>query len=168
MTLQTTFKVRTLMFDLFYLLVKSLAKPRDSYKKFPVNNSLASSSNTIEALSWHISTYLLLGKTCNFFWIPSGPSACIMAQILVYWLSKLANNLWYVNLYLLRPLQAWPQQKTQIYNKSKCLPEIRGLSCTQKTVIPMSPKILEHPSASTEPFPKQVFERVFNEKLNSI
>ena len=45
------------MFDLFYLLVKSLAKPRDSYKKFPVNNSLASSSNTIEALSWHISTY---------------------------------------------------------------------------------------------------------------
>ena len=113
-------------------------------------------------------TYLLLGKTCNFFWIPSGPSAYIMAQILVYWLSKLANNLWYVNLYLLRPLQAWPQQKTQIYNKSKCLPEIRGLSCTQKTVIPMSPKILEHPSVSTEPFPKHVFERVFNEKLNSI
>ena len=37
-----------------------------------------------------------------------------------------------------------------------------------KTMIPMSPKILEHPSASTEPFPKQVFERVFNEKLNSI
>ena len=102
------------------------------------------------------------------FWIPSCPSAYIMAQILVYWLSKLANNLWYVNLYLLRPLQAWPQQKTQIYNKSKCLPEIRGLSCTQKTVIPMSPKILEHPSASTEPFPKHVFERVFNEKLNSI
>ena len=107
-------------------------------------------------------------RLANFFWIPSGPSACIMAQILVYWLSKLANNLWYVNLYLLRPLQAWPQQKTQIYNKSKCLPEIRGLSCTQKTVIPMSPKILEHPSASTEPFPKQVFERVFNKKLNSI
>ena len=91
-----------------------------------------------------------------------------MAQILVYWLSKLANNLWYVNLYLLRPLQACPQQKTQIYNKSKCLPEIGGLSCTKKTVIPMSPKILEHPSASTKPFPKQVFERVFNEKLNSI
>ena len=103
-----------------------------------------------------------------FLGIPSGPSAYIMAQILVYWLSKLANNLWYVNLYLLRPLQAWPQQKTQIYNKSKCLPEIRGLSCTQKTVIPMSPKILEHTIASTEPFPKQVFERVFNEKLNSI
>ena len=166
MTLQTTFKVKTLTFDLFYLLVKSLAKTRDFYKKIlwiillPRHQILSKHSRDIYRRIFYWER--------QFFWIPSCPSAYIMAQILVYWLSKLANNLWYVNLYLLRPLQAWPQQKTQIYNKSKCLPEIRGLSCTQKTVIPMSPKILEHPSASTEPFPKQVFERVFNEKLNSI
>ena len=59
-------------------------------------------------------------------------------------------------------------RKLKFITNLKCLPEKRGLSYTQKTVIPMSPKILEHPSASTEPFPKQVFERVFNEKLNSI
>ena len=59
-------------------------------------------------------------------------------------------------------------RKLKFIKKNLSVPEIRGLSCTQKTVIPMSSKILEHPSASTEPFPKQVFERVFNEKLNSI
>ena len=47
------------------------------------------------------------------------------------------------------PLEAWPQQKTQLFGNSEGLPAIRAKSSSQKTLIPISPKILEHPSVHT-------------------
>ena len=43
------------------------------------------------------------------------------------------------------PLEAWPQQKTQLFGNSEGLPAIRAKSSSQKTLIPIFPKILEHP-----------------------
>ena len=39
------------------------------------------------------------------------------------------------------PLETRPQQKPQLYGKSKGLPVIRGQSCSQKTLIPCPQKI---------------------------
>ena len=38
------------------------------------------------------------------------------------------------------PLEAWPQQKTQLFGNSEGLPAIRAKSSSQKTLIPISPK----------------------------
>ena len=38
-----------------------------------------------------------------------------------------------------------PQQKMQLFGHSEGLPAIRAKSSYQKTLIPISPKILEHP-----------------------
>ena len=47
------------------------------------------------------------------------------------------------------PLEAWPQQKMQLFGNSEGLPAIRAKSSSQKTLIPISQKILEHPSVHT-------------------
>ena len=43
------------------------------------------------------------------------------------------------------PLEAWPQQKTQLFGNFEGLPVTRVKSSAQKTLIPISPKILKHP-----------------------
>ena len=48
------------------------------------------------------------------------------------------------------PLEAWPQQKTQLFGNSEGLPAIRAKSSSQKTLIPISPKILEHPNVHSK------------------
>ena len=46
------------------------------------------------------------------------------------------------------PLEARPQQKTQLFGNSEGLGAIRAKSSSQKTLIHISPKVLEHPKCT--------------------